>query len=336
MNRTMRTLLVATATVASLLAGTTSQAAPTRPSAAADEVRVATYNILKVSGSNAKGRWAWSHRRNALVRSVEATRPDVLAVQEANTQIWHGVRHIDDVRRLLAPLGMQITSTDYDGCTPGCTRGAHLFFRTSRMKLATLPSGMAPAGMEALSVIARTGFGGIQDRNASWAFLTPTGSSRTTLYVSVHLPTQKNAHGEHLRRAVAARLKPWAVGLLNRSGLRSAELVIAGDLNSFQRRQPAGAQQILTDAGLIDGFRAPVRANEHYSTVNYTPQTRKYKGFPPRPYYYRSPTTRIDYVFSSVTPRRHEVVLFRTASGRFDNRYRVSDHNMVLVDLPLR
>ena len=71
-------------------------------------------------------------------------------------------------------------------------------------------------------------------------------------------------------------------------------------------------------------------------TVNYTPKHRKYKGFPPRPLRYQGNPTRIDYVFSTVAPLRHEVVVRLTSRGRFDDRYRASDHNMVMVDLPVR
>jgi endonuclease/exonuclease/phosphatase family metal-dependent hydrolase len=113
-------------------------------------------------------------------------------------------------------------------------------------------------------------------------------------------------------------------------------IVVSGDFNSYRRRQPNGAQQVLADSGMIDGYAAPVKVNASNSTVNYTPRTRKYKGFPPRPYYYGSDTTRIDYVFSTVAPQRHEVVLHLHGDGKFDNAYRASDHNMVMVDLPLR
>ena len=79
-----------------------------------------------------------------------------------------------------------------------------------------------------------------------------------------------------------------------------------------------------------------MKVNGNYSTVNFPPKTSKYKGFPPRPYFYGRDTTRIDYIFATVAPHRHEVVLHLTAKGTFDNAYRASDHNMVLVDLPLR
>ncbi|MGB8021458.1 MAG: endonuclease/exonuclease/phosphatase family protein [Candidatus Nanopelagicales bacterium] len=356
MTRTLRTAAVAAIASVGLLAGSPTPiggavalaapaspqlaasptvARPLRNAPAANAVRVATYNVMKTS--RMASRWSWSKRRNALRNTVRAASPDVLAVQEANTQRWNGGTHVEDVRRILAGLGYQIGSRNYTSCTSGCTRGSHIFFKSSRMRLVRLPkSGVRAAGMTGISRIAAKGLGGIQDRNVSWAFLSPRGSSRTTLYVSVHLPTQKTAHGERLRVAVASRLRPWADQLIRRSGLRNVELVIAGDFNSFQRRQPRGAQTVLAQAGLIDGFTAPVKVNAHYGTVNYTPQTNKYQGFPPRPHYYKRNTTRIDYVFSTVRPQRHEVVLHLTGKGTFDNRFRASDHNMVMVDLSLR
>jgi endonuclease/exonuclease/phosphatase family metal-dependent hydrolase len=184
--------------------------------------------------------------------------------------------------------------------------------------------------------IARTRFRGIGDRAVSWAFLTPHGSTQTTLFVSVHLPTPRSARAERLRRAVAARLRPWAEDLIRTGGLPGAQLVIAGDFNSFDRRQPRGAHRIVAEAGLIDGFAAPERVNSHVGTVNHTRKNR-YRGFPPRPHVYQgSQPARIDYVFATVAPLRHEIVLPLTRTGAFDNAYRASDHNMVLVDLPLR
>ena len=332
----VRTLAVTVATAMSLLAGSVSiaQASVPRSAPADDAIRVATYNVMKTTRLASK--WSWSKRRVALVNTVQDASPDVLAVQEANLQRWGGGTHLDDVRGLLGSLGYQITSTDYSQCTLGCTRGAHIFFKPSRMSLATLPTGAPAAGMAGMSTIAGVDFGRTQDRNASYAFLTPRGSARTTLFISVHLPTEKTGEGERLRVAVASALRPWADGLIAGSGITGVNIVISGDFNSYQRRQPNGAQQILANAGMIDGYAAPEKVNGSYSTVNYTPKTRKFKGFPPRPYYYGRDTTRIDYIFSTVAPSRHEVVLHLTAKGKFDNNYRASDHNMVMVDLPLR
>jgi endonuclease/exonuclease/phosphatase family metal-dependent hydrolase len=321
-----------------------STAAPhARPAPAENALRVGTYNICKRTCG--RGRFAWGHRRLALGEAVRAAHPDVLAVQEATTQHWHGGWQIDDVRRILHAAGYEIASTNFNGCTRGCSRGAHIFYDPTKLHVAQLPAAEIPAaGMKGMSTIAGDDFGGIQDRDVSWAFLSPNGSTRTALYMSVHLPTQKSGTGERLRVAVARKLRPWAESLIQRSGLPQADphpqvdIVIAGDLNSFQRRQPHGAQSILSDAGLIDGAEAPERVNASFGTVNYTPKTRRFGGFPPQPYRYGSGSTpaRIDYVFSNLSPLRHEVVLELTSSGAFDNDLRASDHNMVLVDLPLR
>jgi endonuclease/exonuclease/phosphatase family metal-dependent hydrolase len=339
-------LAVAALAVTALVAPAVTAGAAVAPSAAAPTartapasapipgaLRVATFNIAK-STIRTRG-FHWGVRRVALANVVNATRPDVLMVQEANTQKWKGVRHIDDVIRVMGSVGYQIASTAVDNCNPGCTRGAHVFFNPQRMALAPLPSGMAPAGMTGQSNIAGTWAGGIQERATSWAFLKPRTSSRVTLYVSVHLPTQKTATGEALRLAIANRLVPWATELVAASGLPRADLVIGGDFNSYDKRQPAGAQQVLRSVGLHDGWLAPEKVNANFSTVNITPSTKKYKGFPPRPYSYKSNTTRIDYVFATVPPLRHEVFLRFTSAGKIDNAFRASDHNMVLVDLPL-
>lgn len=348
MLRSWRALAVAGATATALLAGPGVSSQALVPSAApavvpggapaqgpaADAVRVATFNILKAT--NAKGLRSWKKRRVALKRTLAATTPDVLMIQEASTRKWRGTRHIDDLNRVMGGAGYRITSTDYDSCTAGCTRGAHIFYNPGRMRLMTTPGPIRPAGMAGISTVGRLGFGSVQDRNASWAFLTPVGSQRPTLYISVHLPTEKTAFAEGLRRTVASGLRPWADGLIRASGLSGAEIVIGGDLNSYAERQPYGAQHLLASAGLIDAYAAPVIVNPHVGTINYTPRTTRYRGFPPRPHHHRTNPTRIDYVFSTVAAQRHEVAIFLKANGKFQKAYRVSDHNMVLADLPLR
>ena len=326
----------AAATAGTTTASSARAAAPATVTASAADpvVRMATYNICKKACG--KGKFSWAHRRLALVRTVDSVRPDVLAIQEANTQTWNGIRHIDDVVNLLGSIGYRIASTNYDSCTAGCTRGAHIFYNPARMHIAALPNPAVAVGMTGLSVIAETSFGPVQDRAVSWAFLSRNDSDRVAMYISVHLPTEKSAFSETLRVAIASKLRGWADRIVQASGV-AADIVVAGDFNSYARRQPYGAQAVLPSSGaLIDGYNAPVKANANYGTVNMAPKIKKYKGFPPRPYYYaRTDPARIDYVFATVAPLRWEVVLRLTANGKFDNAYRASDHNMVLVDLPL-
>jgi hypothetical protein len=109
-----------------------------------------------------------------------------------------------------------------------------------------------------------------------------------------------------------------------------------GDLNSFAARQPRGAQWVFEQAGFIDSFRAARRINARYPTANYTPLTRQWDGFPPEPQKYARAASRIDYILgrNGVMPLRYEVFL-TLRNGRFDNRFRGSDHNLVLASLAL-
>ncbi len=336
MQRTLRTIAVASVTSIALLAGSANAAMPEvdyRPPPAGDEVRVATLNVLKVLYVD--GKRSWAKRRIRMKHLVAETKPDVLMVQEANTKKWRDTRHIYDVRNRMASLGYEITSTRYNDCTSYCTRGAHIFYNPERMTLVEPPNGPA-AGMLGISQIGKVKFGSVQDRNAAWAFLKPVGSSQVAFYMSVHLPTAKTTHSESLRVAVADKLRPWAEAKIAAAGMEDVEIVIGGDLNSHFKRQPLGAQYELAKDGLIDAWTAPKKKNKHYGTINKTPKTAQYLGFPPRPHYYKDEPTRIDYVFSTVPASRHEVVVHLRDSGRFRKYFKASDHNMVLVDLPLK
>ncbi|MGV1003931.1 MAG: endonuclease/exonuclease/phosphatase family protein [Candidatus Nanopelagicales bacterium] len=302
----------------------------------APSLRVGTFNICK--STCGPGPFGWANRRGALVRTVGAAAPDILAVQEANTKVWRGVRQTDDVIGLLSPLGYRIASQEYSGCPGKCSRGAHVFYNTATTRLADLPgSSVAVAGMTSMAAVGGIDLSalGIQDRAISWAFLSALDSARITLVISVHLATQKTAAGESARVAVANHLRGYAQSLIAASGQTGVELVICGDFNSYGRRQPQGAQQILADTGLIDGYTAPEKVNGDLSSINIAPTNAKFKGWPPKPFHYTSNTTHIDYVFSTVAPLRHEVVAHLLPDGSFDNNYRVSDHNLVLVELPL-
>ena len=109
------------------------------------------------------------------MNTVRDASPDVLAVQEANPSAGAARRTSRTSAACSGSLGYQIASADYSQCTLGCTRGAHIFFKPSRMSLAALPTGAPAAGMAGMSTIAGVDFGGTQDRNASYAFLDAPG-----------------------------------------------------------------------------------------------------------------------------------------------------------------
>lgn len=309
-----------------------------RPAPAANALRVATWNVNSngTCGRCHNDPHSWAIRRAALVQSVAAAAPDVIAVQEANVKRTSGVRHIDDLRAILGPLGYAIASEYYLSARHSDTSlGAHIFVRPSRVVLTAPPSGAPASGYTLLSHIAGSNLRGSADRSIAWAFLMGPTPTTPTLLLSVHLPTPKTAAAERARVTIARNLVKWADDLSDAAGFPNANLVVAGDLNSFDRRQPTGAQTILSSAGLTDGFAAAVRVNGQYGTVNYTRSTRRFRGYPPSPPHYTDAPTRLDYVMATVQPQRYEVFLVLDGAGRFDPRYRASDHNMVMVDLPI-
>lgn len=189
-------------------------------------------------------------------------------------------------------------------------------------------------GMMSQRQLSGLDWGNIQDRNVSWAYLQDIATGAVFMALSVHLPNEKTAQGETVRRRTAARIASWAESQNAGLGLGNIPVVLMGDLNSFQARQPVGAQAALYAAGFVDAFSAKVRINAHYPTVNVTPLTRRWDGFPPRPFRYAGPANRIDYILAKngVRARSYEVFL-TLRRGRFDNRYRGSDHNLVRADL---
>lgn len=272
-------------------------------------ITVATYNICKRTCGS--GRYDWRHRRAAVVRSIAASGADVVAVQEA----------AGTVRQVASRLsGYSLVTTSTGGCGRGCTQDSFVLVRTASVA----PLGQGGTTLSAISGLA---WSGTFDRGWSWAYLVHRATGARFLVASIHLPNGKNSHMEQLRRASAAGVVSALRGNAAARGLAGIPTIIAGDLNSFARRQPRGAQHILKRAGFADAHSAPDRRNAKVPTVNVTGRYRN--PFPARPFRFRSPA-RLDYVLFDRGTALHYEVFLRLRGGRFDDRYRGSDHNMVL------
>mgnify|MGYP003342883276 CR=1 FL=1 len=106
--------------------------------------------------------------------------------------------------------------------------------------------------------------------------------------------------------------------------------VLMADLNSYAKRQPNGAQKILTNLGWQDSWNAPSRTNIQYSSINYNPQLADGSGFPAKPYVFkkskRNPlgqATRIDYIMTlgpGVKAVDYKLVIYTNGDGTFNVR----------------
>jgi endonuclease/exonuclease/phosphatase family metal-dependent hydrolase len=305
-------------------------ASPTRAASGQTEVTFATYNICKIEC--ASGRFSWPNRRQSMVRNILAADPDVLAVQEADL----GDDHWLDVRRLLRPGGYAIANTDVGDCTGAC--GAHIFYRTSEIELVSI-SGVPTSGMVSQrSLTPGAPWGAIkQDRTLSWALLRDKAGGAEFLAISIHLPNEKSGKGEQVRVAVAGAVSAWVERQAGRLGRPGIPTIVMGDLNSYDNRQPRGAQYVFRQAGFADAEDARARSHVSYSTVNTSTATAEYGGFPPRPPQYQPEGAKLDHIMAAGTPRaaRWEVFLKLRPDGQFDERYRASDHNLVRAVIPI-
>lgn len=299
---------------------------------------VATYNVCKTDCAAPAP--PWSVRRDRLARVVGALGADVVGLQEA-TQIGLPGRRIDqwtDIQRVVAPLGYAAPPVRraHDTCSVHrCVHTARLLYRSSTVEPVRAADGSVAAGYAALRDLA----GGLAPetgaREVAWAFLRGRNAAGPFLAVSMHLPSGKDARSEADRVAVANGITAWADALGARWGMRAAATVLLADLNSFDRRQPDGAQAVLRRAGWSDAWHAPVRRNIAINSTNYSPTSRS--GWPARPLRNASGVaSRVDYVLfrgAGVVARSYRVAVWLEPDGSFATAYRASDHNPVRARL---
>lgn len=325
--------------LASLLAvPARASAEPTTVRAAAPALTFATYNVCKAACAAPAP--SWGVRRDRLVNVVQALGADVIGLQEATDLAvsGSGTTQWTDIRRLVAPVGYAAPryKPHNDTCErAGCTHTARLLYRTATVEQVRLPDGTPAAGYAAQRDIAGGLSAASAPREVAWAYLRGRAGAGPFLAVSMHLATEKDAQTETDRVTVANGLGAWADAMGARLGIGTVPVVLMADLNSFDSRQPAGAQTALRNAGWSDSWRAPRRKNIGINSTNYSPTSRS--GWPTRPLRNSSGTaSRVDYVMyrgAGVGARAYQVMVWLDANGNFLEPFRASDHNPVRARL---
>jgi endonuclease/exonuclease/phosphatase family metal-dependent hydrolase len=314
----------------------------------------ATWNVCKV-GCAAPAP-AWETRRDRIGRVIAESGADVLGLQEiTNYGTAIAKTQVDDVKALLAPLGYAAVTIDPNSADNGCRRPrdangqlagpspcentAMLLYRTSSVAEFDTPSGSNAGRIMAGDIV-----GGMSPdsatRSIEWAYLRGLNGAGPFLAFSMHTDSAKTAQSEADRVALANALGAWANNMNAAHGMpASTPVVMMADLNSYAKRQPNGAQKIMTNQGWQDSWNAPSRANIQYSTINYNPMLADGSGFPVRPYVFRKSkknrlgeATRIDYIMAwgpGVKAVDYRVVIYLNADGTFNQDYQGSDHQMV-------
>ena len=315
----------------------------------------ASWNVCKVSCPAPAP--SWNVRRDRVARIIGEVNADVIGLQEAtNNPTDFAKTQAEDIAGLATPLGYATpdipqsanecrrprnAAGQLSGPSP-CDNTAMLLYRTATTHLVTPPSGPS-AGIVMTGSIAGGMDPASASRSVAWAYLEGTSGTGPFLAISLHTDNAKTAEAEASRVALANALGPWTQAWNAAHGLPGIPSVLLADLNSYDKRQPQGAQAVLRGSGWTDAYTAPTKRNVQFSTINYNPLLPlSEQGFPTKPYEFRTSkknpvlnATRIDYVMATggLEPLDYEVVIRLNADGTFAQDYQASDHQMVRATL---
>jgi len=307
----------------------------------------ASFNVCKVDCTAPAP--PWSVRRDRVARVIGESGIDVVGLQEAthNATPTAKTQYID-IQNLTAPYGFApvVYTKDSDQCrwtavgVKACTHTTGILFNTATVRQAETPNGSPSAGTLPMSRIVAGLPSDAAPRKVTWAYLEGLNGTGVFLALAVHQSNVKDAANEAGRVAFSAALDDWAAAWNDAHGNTGVPVVLMADLNSYRKRQPHGAQQVLVDDGWLDAAAAPQKRNVQFSTINYNPMLGlSEQGFPTKPYEFRTSrrtpvldATRIDYVMAKgegVEVLDYEVVIRLNPDGTFNRDYQASDHQMV-------
>ena len=286
---------------------------------------------------------AWNVRNSRIAKVIVDSNVDVVGLQEVtNWQVDGATTQWGDIQRLLAADGFigPKVSDQYNICTKSnrqpCVDTARILFDSKRLEQLNSINGLPAAGYSTLEAIAPGIELNASNRTVAWAYLREF-TGKPFLAMSLHMDSDRTVSAEDARRDVAEGLNLWVEDLNRSIGIDPSAVVLMADLNSYDARQSDGAQTVLRQQGWTDAWNAPDKRNVMYSTINYTPDTQHYGGWPPRPRPFSDIATRIDYIFSrgNADVVDYEVMLWLNPDGTFDADYQASDHQSVRATLAM-
>ena len=304
---------------------------PSATSAPAPTLTFAAWNVCKLDCPSPAP--SWDVRRDRVGRVIAASGADVMAVNEATNNRIGSRTQWDDIRALVDGAGYSSPVIQDDRCSrTDCDNTARLLFKRSSVAQLDFGPAVPSAGSWPIGDIAPA-IAAYPARQVTWAYLTGRDGAGAFLAISAHLTNDKSSSGEQHRVAFGRALTGWTAAMNAERGLDGAPVILMGDLNSFDARQPRGVQRVLRGAGWKDAHSAPRRRNIDVNTVNYDIST---AGWPVKPI--RNATgvaSRIDYILyrGPVRATSYEVVVHLLPNGRYDPAFQGSDHNMVRATL---
>lgn len=299
-----------------------------------DGVTFATWNIASSTATaDIPGR-TWSQRKAAVTNGILKANASVVAVQEAAASQAAGEQY-QQLVRLLSPTYKSAVSigsipvptaqipTAVKAHTAGLSRSDHILYKPTDVTV--LDSGVQSTYAVSGSVAwDKSKF----DRQFTWALMQSKATGHDFYVVSTHLEQGTSATMQKMRKAAAAGVRAFIENKAKSDGRSGAPIVIMGDLNS-DSRWTSGPQVALVKAGYASATAAHSTVKRSDTTSN-SHNASKDHGYPAKPYNYKYTGTRIDYILvkngGGVSKFVNQMIL--TSSGRFNETYRGSDHNL--------
>jgi endonuclease/exonuclease/phosphatase family metal-dependent hydrolase len=318
------------------LAGPRAQAGTATPSGS--RLRVAEWNVNSVGSTASHRGYTWRERRTRVAAGVLKSGASLLATAELATGdagLGNGKRQWEDLRDLLASskygsyrIANTVTAETRNGDYTA-TLGAHLFYKPGVL------TREAGAFVSPKRLLGSAWPAGLTDRYVSWARFRVNATGARFYAVAVHLPSKSEPHSyPTLRKTEMAAIDTYMSKLAG-----SLPLLVMGDLNSAFADDPNSPATLLVAKGYYDTSATKNRSNAYVSTANITKQVDNLAvpGYPSRPYVYKYPAPRIDYIMIKHAPGAwaygNQLVL---SGGVFDPAYRGSDHNLQWADIGIR
>lgn len=305
------------------------------------EITFLTFNVCHSECKNPAPSWA--ARRERIANVIVESGAEVVGLQEVtNWQVASSITEWNDIQNLVSAdgfVGPKI-SEEFNECTKfrqdPCVDTARILFNSKRLTQLKSVDDLPAAGYATLGAIAPGIDLNARNRSVAWAYLM-NSAGKSILTISLHMDSDKTAGAESARQDVAQRLNQWVEALNRKLRIEPSAVVLMADLNSYDARQPEGAQTVFLRDGWIDAWITPDRRNIMYSTINYTPDTQQFGGWPPRPRPFKDVATRLDYIFArgNVQVVDYEVMIWLNPDGTFDPNYQASDHQSVRATLAL-
>lgn len=318
-------------------------------------ISVGTYNVQSEPASaNYSAANRWANRIDGVVATIQASRPDLLGVQElGTTRMVRGclisrnadgsLRYCEEQYNTLAARLRSGVATPYRIADPTAnafvsqqeratgelaTAESHLFYNPA--KLTVVRAGFV-SPTYTLGVPWNRAVVGA-DRIGSWAVFRINSSGREFVASSIHLTVGNGPIEAANRQQEAAALARWLDGKAKAYAPAGQTLpvVVIGDLNSRSALEDTAGAVVFRRLGYIDAASARSRSGWFWNTSNMDNGSGgSDPGYPVRAQPHKYPGSRIDYIMvkDSPYPVRYANVV-RVAGGRFQPEFRGSDHNL--------